>query len=142
MRLNLLVQLRDCVVELLDVNVVNHALSQASYILRNIRRLLVHGGTSMEVQGICVSKLKLTIGLIVRFESAFGPGIKAVNLRECGNRELTVQSLEDIFEITCFQNAFDSPIVLCATYMSLCKIRIYILDFPVAKLRHNLRREG
>ena len=35
---------------------------------------------------------------------------------------LIIKSLAEIFQIMCFKEAFDSPVVLCAAYVSLLKI--------------------
>jgi hypothetical protein len=46
------VQLRDCLMELLDADTVESGLSQATYLLETMRRLLVDGSTSMGLEGI------------------------------------------------------------------------------------------
>ena len=47
-----LVQLRDCLMELLDADMVESGLSQATYLLKTMRKLLVDGSTSMGLEGI------------------------------------------------------------------------------------------
>src|SRR5271155_185591 len=82
----------------------------------------------MEIHGwicaVCVFvKEYLTVGLIERFGHAFGVGVKLLHLSTCHDRELVLQSLEEMFEIMCFQKAFESPVVLCAAYIALLKSR-------------------
>ena len=52
MKLSTLVQLQDCLMELLDVDSVERGLSRATYICATMRRLLVDGSTSMDLEGI------------------------------------------------------------------------------------------
>lgn len=54
MRFDALAQLRDCLMELLDVDAVEKGLSQANYLLETMRRLLVDGHASMDLQGLQV----------------------------------------------------------------------------------------
>jgi hypothetical protein len=51
MRFNALVQLRDCLTELLDVAALDRGVYQASYLLETLRRLLVDENTEMDLQG-------------------------------------------------------------------------------------------
>lgn len=46
-----LVQLRECLMELLDVDSVERGLSAATYLLETMRRLLVDGNTSIGLEG-------------------------------------------------------------------------------------------
>jgi hypothetical protein len=64
----------------------------------------------------------LTAGLMARFGCAFSAGVKRLKQLESKNRDLVIQSMYECFQIMCFQNAFDSPLTLCAAYVSLCKI--------------------
>ena len=59
---------------------------------------------------------------MLRFGGAFSAAMKRLKLLESKNHGLVIQSLHEIFEIMCFQNAFESPLILCAAYISLCKI--------------------
>ena len=68
-------------------------------------------------------KEDLTVGLIERFGHAFGGGVKLLHSSTCQDRELVLRSLEEMFEIMCFQKAFESPVVLCAVYIALLKNR-------------------
>jgi hypothetical protein len=82
----------------------------------------------METQGwictVCVFvKEYLTVGLIERFGHAFGVGFKLLHSSTCQDREVVLRSLEEMFEIMCFQKAFESPVVLGAAYIALLKNR-------------------
>ena len=59
---------------------------------------------------------------MARFGHAFSAGMKQLNQRKGEDNDLIIHSLHEIFEIMCFHNAFDSAIVLCAAYISLCRI--------------------
>jgi len=51
-RFGLLVQLRDCLMELLDADNIEKGLTQATYLLETMRRLLVDGNMSMDLRGL------------------------------------------------------------------------------------------
>jgi len=119
MGFNTLVQLRDCLMDLFETRVVENGLVQSKYLLETLRRLLVDGNTSMDMRGLILVKGNLMVGLIERFGYAFALGVKLLHSSTSQDRELLLQSLEEIFEIMCFQKAFESPIVLCATYIAL-----------------------
>jgi len=73
---------------------------------------------------VCVFvKEYLTVGLIERFGHAFGVGVKLLHSSTCQDRELVLRSLEEMFEIMCFQKAFESPVVLCGAFIALLKNR-------------------
>jgi hypothetical protein len=52
MKYSTLVQLRDCLMELLNVGSVERGLSGATYLLETMRRLLVDGNTSIGLEGM------------------------------------------------------------------------------------------
>jgi hypothetical protein len=54
MRLNALVQLRDCLTELFKADTVENGLSQATYLLKTFRRLLLDENRKTDSQGISV----------------------------------------------------------------------------------------
>jgi len=109
--------------DLFESRAVEKGLLQAVYLLETLRRLLVDGNTRMDMHGLCVCKTYLTVGLIERFGHAFGVAVKLLHSSTCQDRELVLRSLEEIFEILCFQKAFESPVVLCAAYIALLKNR-------------------
>jgi len=123
MGFNTLVQLRDCLMDSFEPNVVEKGLLQAVYLLETLRRLLVDGNTSMDMRGLIVVRRNLMLGLIERFGSAFALGVKLLHSSTCQDRELVLRCLTGIFEIMCFQKAFESPVVLCATYIALLNSR-------------------
>ena len=49
-RLSTLAQLRDCLMDLLDVDTVESGLFQGTYLLETMRRLLVDGSMSMDLE--------------------------------------------------------------------------------------------
>jgi hypothetical protein len=51
MRRGVLDELRDCLMELLDVDAVEKGLLQAKFLLLTMRRLLVDGNMNMDLQG-------------------------------------------------------------------------------------------
>src|SRR5436190_444613 len=79
-------------------------------------------GVRAWILNVSLNKTRLTAGLMARFGYAFSIGMKRLNYLEVEKRDLVIHSLLTIFEIMCFKNAFDSPIVLCAAYISLCRI--------------------
>jgi hypothetical protein len=54
-----------------------------------------------------------------------------LKLQQPPNLDLTVQSLMEIFEIMCIHDDFESPIVLCAAYISLLEAGIYHSSFTL-----------
>jgi hypothetical protein len=52
-----LVQLRDCLTEVLDVTALDHGVYQASYLLETMRRLLADENTEMDLQGTLAPNL-------------------------------------------------------------------------------------
>lgn len=124
MGFNTLVQVRDCLMDLFEVSVVEKGHLQGTYLLETLRRFLVHGNTSMDMRGSFVMSMTLTTGLMERFGHAFGVGTKLLHPSTCQDRDLVLRSLEEMFEILCFQKAFESPVVLCAAYIALLKNRM------------------
>ena len=51
MRFNALVQLRDCLTDLLDPNDLTHSVAQATYLLETLRRSIVDESTKTDLQG-------------------------------------------------------------------------------------------
>jgi hypothetical protein len=121
MRFNTLVQLRDCLVELLDFNNAENGVSQGAFLFQTLRRLLTDNNTKMDLQGLSNSISDLPVGLLTRCGRAFAVGIKQLQSSKIQHRESTEVSLEEIFQIMCSQGAFDSPIVLCAAYIALLR---------------------
>lgn len=109
--------------DLFEASVVEKGLLQATYLLETLRRFLVYGNTRMDMRGSFVVPMTLTTGLMERFGPAFGVAIKLLHCSKCQDRDLVLRSLEEMFEILCFQKAFESPVVLCAAYIALLKNR-------------------
>ena len=118
---NALVQLRDCLMDLFEVPTTGRGLLQAVYLLETLRRLLEQGNTTMQMHGLFDIGIDLIVGLIERFGYAFSAGVKLLDSLNGLDRELVLRSLEEIFEIMCFQRSFESPVVLCAAYIALLK---------------------
>jgi hypothetical protein len=122
MRQNTLVQLRDCLTDLFEAKALNCGVYQATYLLESLRRLLLDENTKMDLEGAYHLKTRLITGLLSRLGSAFTLGVKMANTNENEHQAMIVKSLAEIFQIMCFKDAFDSPVVLCAVYISLLKL--------------------
>ena len=120
---NILLQLRDCLIEILGTPPIKLRVCQAKYILRNFTRLLRNGGAKPDLQGSFICEVTLMEGLIDVCENAF---CAAVKISESTHAPLESfnESLEEIFEILCVGNALDDPVVVCAAYISLLKTSI------------------
>lgn len=122
-------QLRDCLVDLLEPDNVEAGLVQGVYLFEKMRKLLWDSATEFSVQRSFSVVSGLTTGLHTQLGNGFAVGMKVLSSPEAAHRELTLRSLEEIFSIMSYKPC-ESPLALAAAYISLLRISKahFILD--------------
>ena len=64
---------------------------------------------------------KLILGLLAQCGRAFASCMRRISTNDEGNKQMVKGPVQEIFQIMCLQRSFDTPLVLCAAFISLIR---------------------
>jgi len=65
--------------------------------------------------------LKLILGLLAQCGKAFASCMRRISTNDEGDKQMVKGPVQEIFQIMCLQRSFDTPMVLCAAFISLIR---------------------